>query len=147
MVILSGVIILVRIKSGILTKGMKIKMLGTNATYIKNGFFTPKIQYSKNFQGQIGFITAGIKHVSDCKVGDTITDEKLPVRIALKVFKPSIPVVFCGLYLVEADDYDLLKDSLQKLALNDASFTYETETSAALGLGFRCGSSDYYTLK
>ncbi len=137
-----GVIILVRIKSGILTKGMKIKMLGTNATYTveKCGFFTPKIQYSEKLsQGQIGFITAGIKHVSDCKVGDTITDEKLPAKIALKGFKPSIPVVFCGLYPVEADDYDLLKDSLQKLALNDASFTYETETSAALGLGFRCG--------
>ena len=83
-----GVIILVRIKAGILTKGMKIKMLGTNATYTveKCGFFTPKIQYSEKLsQGQIGFITAGIKHVSDCKVGDTITDEKLPVKIALKV--------------------------------------------------------------
>ena len=137
-----GVIILVRIKAGILTKGMKIKMLGTNATYTveKCGFFTPKIKYSEKLsQGQIGFITAGIKHVSDCKVGDTITDDKIPVKVALKGFKPSIPVVFCGLYPVEADDYDLLKDSLQKLALNDASFTYETETSAALGLGFRCG--------
>ena len=137
-----GVIILVRIKAGILSKGMKIKMLGTNATYTveKCGFFTPKIEYSQQLsEGQIGFITAGIKHVSDCKVGDTITDDKLPVKVALKGFKPSIPVVFCGLYPVEADDYDLLKDSLQKLALNDASFTFETETSGALGLGFRCG--------
>ena len=113
-----GVIILVRIKAGILSKGMKIKMLGTNATYTveKCGFFTPKIEYSQQLsEGQIGFITAGIKHVSDCKVGDTITDDKLPVKVALKGFKPSIPVVFCGLYPVEADDYDLLKDSLQKL--------------------------------
>ena len=137
-----GVIILVRIQAGVLQKGIKVKMLGTNAVYgvEKCGFFTPKIEYSEQLtQGEIGFFTAGIKHVSDCKVGDTITDEKSPTDKALKGFKPSIPVVFCGLYPVEADDYDLLKDSLLKLALNDASFTFETETSAALGLGFRCG--------
>ena len=137
-----GVIILVRVQAGIIKKGMKIKMLGTNATYNieKCGFFTPKIEYTQELSvGQIGFFTAGIKHVSDCKIGDTITDEKLPTQNPLKGFKPSIPVVFCGLYPVEADDYDLLKDSLEKLGLNDASFSYETETSAALGLGFRCG--------
>ena len=137
-----GVIILVRIKSGSLKKGMKLKMMGTNATYQVEscGFFTPKIKYVNELSsGEIGFITAGIKHVSDCKVGDTITDEADPVSQPLPGFKPSIPVVFCGLYPVDADDYEVLKDSLAKLSLNDASFTYEPESSAALGLGFRCG--------
>ena len=137
-----GVIILVRIKSGSLKKGMKLKMMGTNATYQVEscGFFTPKIKYVNELSsGEIGFITAGIKHVSDCKVGDTITDEADPVNQPLPGFKPSIPVVFCGLYPVDADDYEVLKDSLAKLSLNDASFTYEPESSAALGLGFRCG--------
>ena len=137
-----GVIILVRIKSGSLKKGMKLKMMGTKATYQVEscGFFTPKIKYVNELNcGEIGFITAGIKHVSDCKVGDTITDEADPVSQPLPGFKPSIPVVFCGLYPVDADDYDVLKDSLAKLSLNDASFTYEPESSAALGMGFRCG--------
>ena len=137
-----GVIILVRIKSGSLKKGMKLKMMGSKATYQVEscGFFTPKIKYVKELNsGEIGFITAGIKHVSDCKVGDTITDETNPVSQPLPGFKPSIPVVFCGLYPVDADDYDVLKDSLAKLSLNDASFTYEPESSAALGMGFRCG--------
>ena len=137
-----GVIILVRVKSGSLKKGMKLKMMGTNATYQVEscGFFTPKIKYVNELNsGEIGFITAGIKHVSDCKVGDTITDEADPVSQPLPGFKPSIPVVFCGLYPVDADDYDVLKDSLAKLSLNDASFTYEPESSAALGMGFRCG--------
>ncbi|MAI29045.1 MAG: elongation factor 4 [Pelagibacteraceae bacterium TMED124] len=137
-----GVIILVRIKSGSLKKGMKLKMMGTKAIYQVEscGFFTPKIKYVNELNsGEIGFITAGIKHVSDCKVGDTITDEADPVSQPLPGFKPSIPVVFCGLYPVDADDYDVLKDSLAKLSLNDASFTYEPESSAALGLGFRCG--------
>ena len=137
-----GVIILVRIKSGYLKKGMKLKMMGTKATYQVEscGFFTPKIKYVNELNsGEIGFITAGIKHVSDCKVGDTITDEVDPVSQPLPGFKPSIPVVFCGLYPVDADDYDVLKDSLAKLSLNDASFTYEPESSAALGMGFRCG--------
>ena len=137
-----GVIILVRIKSGYLKKGMKLKMMGTKATYQVEscGFFTPKIKYVNELNsGEIGFITAGIKHVSDCKVGDTITDEADPVSQPLPGFKPSIPVVFCGLYPVDADDYDVLKDSLAKLSLNDASFTYEPESSAALGMGFRCG--------
>ena len=137
-----GVIILVRVQSGKLRKGMKLKMLGTNASYIveKCGFFTPKIKYSEIIEtGEIGFLTAGIKHVSDCKVGDTITDGLKPTEDPLPGFKPSRPVVFCGLYPVDADDYDLLKDSLMKLGLNDASFSSEPETSAALGLGFRCG--------
>ncbi len=137
-----GVIILVRIKSGSLKKGMKLSMMGTKAIYQVEscGFFTPKIKYVSELNcGEIGFITAGIKHVSDCKVGDTITDEADPVSQPLPGFKPSIPVVFCGLYPVDADDYDALKDSLAKLSLNDASFTYEPESSAALGMGFRCG--------
>ena len=137
-----GVIILVRIKSGTLKKGMKIRMMGTNASYNveRCGFFTPKINYTDLLnEGEIGFFTAGIRHVSDCKVGDTITDEKNPTTNSLPGFKPSVPVVFCGLYPVDADDFDALKDSLSKLGLNDASFSFEQETSAALGLGFRCG--------
>ena len=137
-----GVIILVRIKSGTLKKGMKIRMMGTKASYPveRCGFFTPKIKYINEInEGEIGFFTAGIRHVSDCKVGDTITDESNPTEKSLPGFKPSIPVVFCGLYPIDADDYELLKDSLGKLRLNDASFSFEPETSAALGLGFRCG--------
>ena len=137
-----GVIILVRIKSGVLKKGMKIRMMGTKASYPveRCGFFTPKIKYINEInEGEIGFFTAGIRHVSDCKVGDTITDESNPTEKSLPGFKPSIPVVFCGLYPIDADDYELLKDSLGKLRLNDASFAFEPETSAALGLGFRCG--------
>jgi GTP-binding protein LepA len=137
-----GVIILVRIKSGSLKKGMKLKMMGTKATYQveKCGFFTPKIKYVDELNsGEIGFITAGIKHVSDCKVGDTITNDADPVNNPLPGFKQSLPVVFCGLYPIDADDYDVLKDSLAKLSLNDASFTYEPESSTALGMGFRCG--------
>jgi len=137
-----GVIILVRIQSGKLKKGMKLKMIGTNAFYVveKCGFFTPKIKYKDELKiGEIGFITAGIKHVSDCKVGDTITDATKPTDNPLPGFKQTMPVVFCGLYPIDADDYDLLKDSLLKLGLNDASFTFEQESSAALGMGFRCG--------
>jgi len=137
-----GVIILVRVHAGQLKKGMKLKMMGTQASYIveKCGFFTPKIKYTDVLEkGEIGFITAGIKHVSDCKVGDTITDSLKPTNQPLSGFKPSRPVVFCGLYPIDADDYDLLRDSLLKLGLNDASFSFEPETSAALGLGFRCG--------
>ena len=138
-----GVIILVRIKSGQL-KENETKDDGNKselAAMLKNaGFLLLKIKYTENLnEGEIGFITAGIKHVSDCKVGDTITDEANPINKPLPGFKPSIPVVFCGLYPVDADDYELLKDSLSKLGLNDASFTFEPETSAALGLGFRCG--------
>ena len=137
-----GVIILVRVQSGQLKRGMKLKMIGTDASYVveKCGFFTPKIKYTDTIEkGEIGFLTAGIKHVSDCKVGDTITDAIKPTNNPLPGFKPSRPVVFCGLYPVDADDYDLLRDSLMKLGLNDASFSSEPETSAALGMGFRCG--------
>ncbi len=137
-----GVIILIRIKNGKIKKGMKIRMMGTMASYVveRCGFFTPKINYVEELrEGEIGFFTAGIRHVSDCKVGDTITDDSKPSERSLPGFKPSIPVVFCGLYPIDADDYDLLKDSLGKLGLNDASFSFEPETSAALGLGFRCG--------
>ena len=137
-----GVIILVRIKSGFIRKGMKIRMMGTRAAYLveRCGFFTPKIKYTDDLkEGEIGFFTAGIKHVSHCKVGDTITDDLNPSKKSLPGFKPSIPVVFCGLYPIDADDYDNLRDSLGKLRLNDASFSFEPESSAALGLGFRCG--------
>ena len=137
-----GVVILARIKSGVLKRGMKVRMMGSGASYQveKCGFFTPKVIYKDELKtGEIGFFIAGIKHVSDCRVGDTITDESKPTEKPLPGFKPSIPVVFCGLYPVDADDYELLKDSLSKLGLNDASFSFEPETSAALGLGFRCG--------
>ena len=89
--------------------------------------------------GEIGYITAAIKTVADCNVGDTITDDRTPAAEALPGFKPSIPVVWCGLYPIDADDFEKLRDSLGKLRLNDASFHYEPETSAALGFGFRCG--------
>ncbi len=137
-----GVVILVRIKSGILEKGMKIRMMGTGASYQveKCGFFTPKINYENQLKtGEIGFFIAGIKHVSDCRVGDTVTDDLNPTKEPLPGFKPSIPVVFCGLYPADADDYEALKDGMSKLGLNDASFSFDPETSAALGLGFRCG--------
>jgi GTP-binding protein LepA len=137
-----GVIILVRIIDGMLKKGMSVKMMATNVTHsIDNvGFFTPK----KNnveclYTGEVGFITASIRQVADCKVGDTITDEKNPCTQALSGFKPNLPVVFCGLYPADAADFEHLKDSLAKLKLNDASFEYEQETSSALGYGFRCG--------
>jgi GTP-binding protein LepA len=137
-----GVVILVRIVDGTLKKGMKIKMLSTGGNYlIENvGYFTPKKQISDILvAGEVGFFTASIKQVADCKIGDTITDEKNPCDQALSGFKPHLPVVFCGLYPADASDFEHLRDSLNKLALNDASFEYEQETSSALGFGFRCG--------
>lgn len=137
-----GVIILVRVKDGILTKNMKIRMMNTGATYQVDqvGTFTPKrIAVDQLGPGEVGFITASIKHVADCKVGDTIIDERRPVTEALPGFKPSIPVVFCGLFPVDAGEFERLRQSLERLQLNDASFHYEAETSAALGFGFRCG--------
>jgi GTP-binding protein LepA len=137
-----GVVILVRVFDGVLKKGMKIKMMAAGASYQVDhvGYFTPKkIDTDALNPGQIGFITAGIKHVADCNVGDTITDEKRPTDHVLPGFKPSIPVVFCGLFPVDAQDFEHLRESLAKLRLNDASFTFEPETSAALGFGFRCG--------
>jgi GTP-binding protein LepA len=137
-----GVMILVRVKDGELRRGMKIKMMASDGTYQVEqvGFFAPKIEKVDVLgPGEIGYITASIKTVADTQVGDTITDEKQGAVEPLPGFKPSIPVVFCGLFPVDAGDYEDLRDSLDKLHLNDASFHYEAETSAALGLGFRCG--------
>jgi GTP-binding protein LepA len=137
-----GVVILVRIKDGVLRPGMKIRMMSTGAAHVveKVGVFTPKGEPAPELgPGEIGFLTAGIKQVADCRIGDTITEERRPAVEPLPGFKPSVPVVFCGLFPVDAADYGNLRDSLAKLRLNDASFQYEPETSAALGFGFRCG--------
>ena len=137
-----GVIILVRIKDGRLKRGMRIRMMSTGAAHLVEqvGVFTPKMVATDDLgPGEIGYITAAIKTVADCNVGDTLTDDRRPATEALPGFKPSIPVVWCGLYPVDADDFEKLRDSLSKLRLNDASFHYEAETSAALGFGFRCG--------
>jgi GTP-binding protein LepA len=137
-----GVVILVRIKDGRLKRGQRIRMMSTGAVHMVEqvGVFTPKMVASDDLgPGEIGYITAAIKTVADCNVGDTITDDRLPASAPLPGFKPSIPVVWCGLYPVDADDFEKLRESLAKLRLNDASFHYEPETSAALGFGFRCG--------
>ena len=137
-----GVVILVRIKDGVLKKKMQIRMMSSNATYQveKVGIFTPKMQdIEALYPGEVGFLTASIKSVSDCRVGDTITDNKRPCTEALPGFKPSIPVVFCSIFPVDSSQYEALKDALAKLKLNDASIDYQNENSAALGLGFRCG--------
>jgi GTP-binding protein LepA len=137
-----GVMILVRIKNGVLSKGMKVRMMSTGATYEVDriGYFTPKqVLVDQLLPGEVGFITASIKAVADCKVGDTITEERRQALEPLPGFKPSVPVVFCGLFPVDAADFERLRDSLAKLQLNDASFHYEAESSAALGYGFRCG--------
>jgi GTP-binding protein LepA len=137
-----GVVILVRVKNGRLKRGQKIRMMSTGAVHPieQLGVFTPKMRAMDELgPGEMGYITAAIKTVADCKVGDTITDDRHPVTEALPGFKPSVPVVWCGLYPVDADDFEKLRDSLGKLGLNDASFHYEAETSAALGFGFRCG--------
>jgi GTP-binding protein LepA len=137
-----GVVILVRVIDGVMKKNMKIKMLATNASHLVDhvGVFTPKkLMQEELAAGEVGFFTASIKLVADCKIGDTITDEKNPCADSLPGFKPNLPVVFCGLYPADASDFERLKDSLAKLRLNDASFEYELETSSALGFGFRCG--------
>ena len=137
-----GVVILVRIRDGVLRKGMKIRMMGTGAAYEVDevGVFTPKpLKINELTPGSVGFIAASIKTIADCQVGDTITDDRRPAAAALPGFKPSQPVVFCGLFPVNSDDFEKLRDSIAKLALNDASFEYQMETSAALGFGFRCG--------
>jgi GTP-binding protein LepA len=137
-----GVIILVRVKNGVLKRGQKIRMMASGAAYEVDsvGYFTPKmIKCDALYPGEMGFITAGIKAVADTNVGDTITDDKKPAATALAGFKPSVPVVWCGLFPIDAADYEDLRDSLAKLRLNDASFQYEPETSLALGFGFRCG--------
>lgn len=137
-----GVVILVRVVDGKIEKGMRIRMCSNNAVYtVENvGFFSPKKQISGVlYTGEIGFVTAAIKQVADCRVGDTITDDKKPCAQILPGFKPNLPVVFCGLYPSYASQFNHLKDSLQKLRLNDASFEFEQESSGALGFGFRCG--------
>jgi GTP-binding protein LepA len=137
-----GVIILLRIVDGILKPGMKIKMMAKGSVYPVEqvGVFTPKREtLPALYPGEVGFFTAGIKAVADCNVGDTITEEKRPALEPLPGFKPSVPVVFCGLFPVDAADFEDLRESLGKLRLNDASFMFEPESSAALGFGFRCG--------
>ena len=137
-----GVITLVRVKNGSLQVGQKIQMMSNKVSYEieKVGIFTPKLKdVDLLTAGEIGFITAGIKKVADCKVGDTFTDEKKPCLKALPGFKPSQPVVFCGLFPYDSSQFNDFKDSLEKLSLNDSSFSYEQESSAALGQGFRCG--------
>ena len=137
-----GVVVLVRVIAGELSKGQKIKMLGTNSYYTIDevGIFTPKKVPLKTIQaGEIGYIIAGIKNVSDTQIGDTITDFQKPCKDALKGFRPSQPSVFCGLFPTDSGDFEDLRDSIEKLSLNDSSFQFETENSAALGFGFRCG--------
>ena len=137
-----GVMILVRVKDGVVKKGMTVRMMATGAVHQieRVGYFTPKTKMVDRLgPGEMGFITAAIKTVADTSVGDTITEEKCPAEIPLPGFKPSVPVVFCGLFPTDSGQYDDLRDSLEKLHLNDASFHYEPESSAALGLGFRCG--------
>jgi GTP-binding protein LepA len=137
-----GVVVLVRIVDGVLKKGQRIRMMGTGAAYEidRVGVFTPKmIDTAELGPGEIGFLTASIKEVADTRVGDTITDDRKPVAAPLPGFRPAIPVVFCGLFPVDAANFEQLRAAMGKLRLNDASFTYEMETSAALGFGFRCG--------
>ncbi len=137
-----GVVVLVRIMDGKLRKGDRIRMIQTNATYPVDriGVFRPDMQVVDELgPGEIGFITASIKQVRDTKVGDTITTEKKGCETPLPGFNPSVPVVFCGLFPVDSNEFEDLRDAIEKLALNDASFSFEMETSAALGFGFRCG--------
>ncbi|MFT8778096.1 MAG: translation elongation factor 4, partial [Gluconacetobacter liquefaciens] len=137
-----GVIILVRVKEGRLKRGMRIRMMSNGSVYNVDqvGVFAPRMtQVDDLGPGEMGYVNAAIKTVADCNVGDTLTDDRRPAETPLAGFKPSIPVVWCGLYPVDADDFEKLRDSLAKLRLNDASFHYEAETSAALGFGFRCG--------
>lgn len=137
-----GVIILVRVHDGVLRKKTQIRMMSNNATYLVDrvGVFSPKMtEVDALYPGEVGYITASIKSVGDCSVGDTITDNKRSCAEPLRGFKPSVPVVFCSIFPVDSSQYDLLKDALAKLKLNDASIDYQNENSAALGLGFRCG--------
>ncbi|HVZ52338.1 MAG TPA: translation elongation factor 4 [Pseudolabrys sp.] len=137
-----GVVVLVRIVDGVLKKGQRIQMMGTKASYDvdRTGVFTPKLTMVDELgPGEIGMLTASIKEVADTRVGDTITDDRKPVATMLPGFRPAIPVVFCGLFPVDAAQFEDLRAAMGKLRLNDASFSYEMETSAALGFGFRCG--------
>ncbi|MFG6543568.1 translation elongation factor 4, partial [Sulfitobacter sp. M22298] len=137
-----GVICIVRIVEGTLKKGDRIRMMKTGGTYDVDdvGVYRPKMVGVDSLgPGEIGYLNASIKQVRDTRVGDTITHEKRKCETALPGFKPSVPVVFCGLFPVDANDFEDMREAIEKLALNDASFTYEMETSAALGFGFRCG--------
>lgn len=137
-----GVVVLVRIVDGTMKKGQTIKMMGTGASYSLDrvGVFSPKMQEMAQLgPGEVGFFTASIKEVADTRVGDTITDDRKPTAEALPGFKPVQPVVFCGLFPVDAAEFENLRAAMGKLRLNDASFSFEMETSAALGFGFRCG--------
>ncbi len=137
-----GVVVLVRVIDGSLRKGQRVTMMGTDAHYEVDrlGVFTPKMKDAASLgPGEMGFITAQIKQVADTRVGDTITDERRPCTEALPGFKPAQPVVFCGLFPVDAADFEDLRAAMGRLRLNDASFSFEMESSAALGFGFRCG--------
>ncbi len=137
-----GVVILIRVRDGRLKRGQRIRMMSSGAAYQVEqvGVFSPKMTPVADLgPGEMGYITAAMKTVADCNVGDTITDDRLPATVALAGFKPSVPVVWCGLFPVDADDFEHLRDSLAKLRLNDSSFHFEAETSAALGFGYRCG--------
>ena len=137
-----GVVILIRVIDGVLKRGQQIKFMATGTLHLVDrvGCFRPKIEQLEGLAaGEIGFITAQIKEVAQTRVGDTITDAKRPTAQALPGFKQVQPVVFCGLFPVDAADFDKLRESISKLRLNDASFSFETESSAALGFGFRCG--------
>jgi GTP-binding protein LepA len=137
-----GVVVLVRIFDGMLAKGQRIRLMSTGAAYQidRVGIFRPKQEMRNRLgPGEIGFFTASIRQVADTRVGDTVTDEKKPANAPLPGFKPAQPVVFCGLFPVDASEFEDLREAVGKLRLNDASFSYEMETSAALGFGFRCG--------
>jgi GTP-binding protein LepA len=137
-----GVVVLVRIFDGVLTKGQRIRLMATGGSYQidRVGIFRPKQEMRDRLgPGEIGFFTASIRQVADTRVGDTVTEEKRPASAPLAGFKPAQPVVFCGLFPVDASEFENLREAVAKLRLNDASFTYEMETSAALGFGFRCG--------
>ena len=137
-----GVVVLVRVRDGILRKGQRVRFMSSGMTrqVEKVGIFTPKgVAVDELGPGEVGFLTAAIKTVAETEVGDTITDDRDPTETPLEGFKPSVPVVFCGLYPADSADYEDLRDSLAKLRLNDSSFHFEAESSAALGLGFRCG--------
>lgn len=137
-----GVVVLVRVIDGTLKKGQKIKLIATDASYLVDrvGVFRPKQDLTDELgPGEMGFFTAAIKQVADTRVGDTVTDEKKPCAEALPGYQPAQPVVFCGLFPVDSSEFENLRDAMGKLRLNDASFEFEMETSAALGFGFRCG--------
>jgi GTP-binding protein LepA len=137
-----GVIILIRVKDGRIRKGQKVRMMAQGSTHLVDqvGVFAPRmVAVDELGPGEIGYINAAIKTVADVAVGDTITDDRVPAAAPLPGFKPSVPVVWCGLFPVDADDFEKLRDSLAKLRLNDASFHFEAESSAALGFGYRCG--------